>query len=106
MVQPKDRPYATLSVEELILRDLLAADRTILANQRTLLAYIRTALAVFVAGVSFLQFWESMILDVLGLTFIPVSVAIMVYGGVRYQRMAAVIRHINSKQLASVKSGL
>jgi len=32
-----------------VLRDHLAADRTILANERTLLAYIRTALTFFIA---------------------------------------------------------
>jgi putative membrane protein len=37
-------------VEELILRDHLALDRTRLANERTLLAYLRTALMLMVAG--------------------------------------------------------
>jgi putative membrane protein len=39
-----------LLVEELILRDHLALDRTRLANERTLLAYLRTALMLAVAG--------------------------------------------------------
>lgn len=39
-------------VDELILRDHLAIDRTKLANERTLLAYIRTALMLMVAGVT------------------------------------------------------
>ncbi len=38
------------TVEELILRDHLALDRTRLANERTLLAYLRTALMLMVAG--------------------------------------------------------
>ncbi|MGN0027609.1 MAG: DUF202 domain-containing protein, partial [Clostridium sp.] len=32
--------------EEMILRDFLAADRTLLANERTLLAYIRTGISL------------------------------------------------------------
>jgi putative membrane protein len=38
------------TIEELILRDHLALDRTKLANERTLLAYLRTALMLMVAG--------------------------------------------------------
>ena len=52
------------------IRDQLAADRTILANERTLLAYLRVALTLFVAGVSFIKFFESRILMILGAAFI------------------------------------
>ena len=50
----ESRPYKDLE-DQLILRDHLAADRTILANERTFLAYIRTALTLFVAGLSFMH---------------------------------------------------
>lgn len=45
-------PYRGLKQEELILRDLLARDRTVLANERTLLSYTRTALMLSGSGVS------------------------------------------------------
>jgi len=51
----KETPYQDIK-GQLILRDHLAADRTILANERTFLAYIRTALTLFVAGLSFIHF--------------------------------------------------
>ena len=38
-----------------VIRDHLAAQRTLLANERTFLAYIRTALTLFVA--SYCQIW-------------------------------------------------
>ena len=47
----------TSVANEIILRDILAIDRTRLANQRTLLAYIRTGL-YFIAtavGIAFLR---------------------------------------------------
>lgn len=71
----------------LFLRDHLAAYRTILANERTFLAYIRTALTLFVAGVSFIKFFDSPVIEVLGWTLIPVGVFVFVRGVVSYRRM-------------------
>ena len=67
-MQGRPTPYKGLE-DQLILRDHLAADRTILANERTFLAYIRTALTLFVAGLSFVhlkQFFTSYIVEVIG----------------------------------------
>ena len=63
----KSRPYTGLE-DQLILRDHLAADRTILANERTFLAYIRTALTLFVAGLSFvhLKVFDSHVVEGIG----------------------------------------
>ena len=47
-----DAPYGDRSPEELILRDILAADRTSLANERTFLAYIRTALTLVIGSIA------------------------------------------------------
>lgn len=47
--------YRDVKASELILRDLLARDRTVLANERTLLAYVRTALMLAVSGVTLYQ---------------------------------------------------
>lgn len=44
------------SSDDLILRDVLAIDRTILANERTILAYFRTMLALLAAGGSLIHF--------------------------------------------------
>lgn len=81
-----DSPYDRFAEEELILRDHLAIDRTVLANERTLLAYIRTALAVFVAGASFIQFFNSSIMKILGWTFIPVGIITLIIGILRHRK--------------------
>jgi putative membrane protein len=80
-------PYSSFNLKELILRDFLAADRTILANERTFLAYIRTALTFFVTGVTFIRFFGHIVIEIVGYVFIPVSLLIFVIGLVRYRRM-------------------
>jgi putative membrane protein len=82
--------------KDLILRDYLAADRTLLANENTLLAYSRTALTFFVAGVSFIRFFDSPLLSILGWAFVPLGVVILLIGAVRYQRMRSAISRIIS----------
>src|SRR3989338_797353 len=55
------------------LADELAVQRTTLANERTWLAYLRTALTLFVAGVTFVQFFSSRIIQLIGWGFIPLG---------------------------------
>jgi inner membrane protein YidH len=73
--------------DKLILRDVLAADRTQLANERTLLSYLRTALTLFIAGVSFIRFFDSLIVEIVGWLFIPLGAWISWIGTVRFRRM-------------------
>ena len=79
--------YSRFEVSEMILRDRLAADRTCLTNQSTFLAYIRTALTFFVAGVTFIKFFEISIVEIIGWVFIPASVLTFWLGFYRYNRM-------------------
>jgi len=69
--------YSKFTNQELILRDYLATDRTILANERTFLAYIRTALSIFAVGISFLKFFDSLLIKIIGWIFIPAGVSIL-----------------------------
>jgi len=73
-------PYSRFDSKNLILRDLLAADRTVLANERTFLAFVRTALTLLVAGVSFIKFFQEPIIVVLGWIFVPLAVVVQVIG--------------------------
>jgi len=66
--------------------DVLAAERTVLANERTLLAFARTALTLFVAGVTFVHFFPGSALRVVGWTFIPLGVLLMLLGLWVYHR--------------------
>lgn len=79
-------PYEQVPSDELILRDRLAADRTLLANERTLLAYVRSAFGAFVAGVTFIQLFDSMLMRVIGTAFLPISAAVLVIGILRFRR--------------------
>ena len=45
--------------DEMILRDVLAIDRTILANERTFLSYIRAFLNFIIGGISFIKLFDS-----------------------------------------------
>lgn len=94
------RPYTGLE-DQLILRDHLAADRTILANERTFLAYIRTALTLFVAGLSFvhLKVFDSHIVEAIGVIFILFGIVTFFLGLVRYKRMQALIHKIKQQEL-------
>ena len=82
--------------EELILRDYLAADRTILANERTLLAYIRTALTLFVSGISFFYLVQLITLRIVGSIFIICGLVFFIVGIIRYQKMKRPISQIKS----------
>ena len=91
IVQTKKGP-APRPANDNYLRDHLAADRTIQANERTLLSYVRTALTMFVAGITFVRFFGSQTYVTIGYGFIPVSIAIMITGIYRYNRMRKVIK--------------
>lgn len=80
-------PYEKFNPEELVLRDHLATDRTILANERTLLAYVRTTLAFLAVGGSFIQFSDSLALEVVGWGLILLGSVLLVTGASHFLRM-------------------
>lgn len=79
------------SREDFILRDYLAADRTILANERTFLAYVRTALTAIVVGVSFIKFFESTFIERVGWIILIGSVILFIMGLMRYRQIKQLI---------------
>jgi putative membrane protein len=83
----KKSHYEKFSLDDLILRDVLALDRTILANERTFLAYLRTALTIIIAGITFIKFFDSSVLIVVGWIFIPTGSVILIFGIYRYRLM-------------------
>lgn len=92
---PDSDPYSKFDAEQLILRDHLAADRTILANERTFLAYIRTALTLVVAGATLVRFFGTEVTAVAGWAMIPLGLGTFVYGLVAFQRMRRRIALLN-----------
>jgi len=85
-------PYERFKHMELILRDELAIDRTILANERTVLAYLRGALTLFIAGVTFLHFFDTGMLLYIGILCVPLGLAVGFFGVLRYLKMDKSIR--------------
>lgn len=99
-------PYSSFDEEQIILRDHLAADRTILANERTFLSYIRTALTIVVVGVSLIKFFDVIVADVAGVILIPIGLMFLVIGYLRFVKINKIIKiglknSVEKKQLKS-----
>jgi len=77
--------------------DSLAAERSRLANERTFLAYQRTALTLFVAGVTFIHFFDSLVIQIIGWVFIPAGLVSVLLGVIRYHRSRSRILRIDNK---------
>lgn len=88
--------YIQFKKDDLILRDYLAADRTVLANERTLLSYIRTSVALAAAGGSLIHFLDSLLADVGGGLLLALAVSILVLG---FQRFLRYRHHLEPLQL-------
>ena len=95
-METPESPYSQYCEEELILRDHLAAERTVLANERTALAYLRTMLTFLIGGATFIQFFDSVIIEVLGWIFLPVSLVLGVFGLVKYLKVKRELAQIGS----------
>jgi putative membrane protein len=74
-----------------LLRDCMAIERTIMANERTFLSYIRAALGLFIGGVSFIEFFDSPVMEVVGWIFLPLGAAALVLGLKRYRKVRNMI---------------
>lgn len=92
-----ENPYEGVDDEKLILRDHLAVDRTELANERTILAYVRTSLTLLVAGISFVKFFGSLLVEVLGWVFIVSAVPVIAFGFYRYGKMRQLMHRIGQQ---------
>jgi putative membrane protein len=96
-------PDLTSDLEEPFVRDVMAIERTVLANERTFLAFWRTALTLFIAGLTFLQFFENKVVQVVGWVFIPTSAAVFIQGIRVYRKMCQVIKR--AEQAVEMESG-
>ena len=94
----KTEPYGEFRSDSLILRDYLAADRTVLANERTLLSYVRTALAFAAAGAALIHFFDSVVVEVVGWVLIALAVGALAVGAQRYLRMRQRLTRLMDKR--------
>lgn len=72
---------------DMILRDYLAADRTLLADERTFLAYCRTAVGLLASGVGMFKLVDEQYIVVLGYILAAIAPAVFVIGLVRHLKM-------------------
>ena len=95
-------PYADVRPEELLLRDRLAADRTVLANERTFLAYLRTAFAFAAGGATLVHFIDRGWAVVAGWVMIPLGAGLLAWGVHRFvaerARLAPLGRAVASRR--------
>jgi putative membrane protein len=88
--------------QQLILRDVLAIDRTRLANERTLLSWLRTALMLLVSGVTLLKLFEGVaVMEVTGALLIPASFVTAGLGVRRYLRSRTLIEAADKDEQGS-----
>jgi putative membrane protein len=86
--------YNGIEKQNLILRDYLAIDRTVMANESSFLSYIRTALTMVVAAITFLKFFDSTTVHILGWIFIVAAVLMVVHGATRYEAVERILHNI------------
>ncbi len=89
----------SLNQKEMILRDYLAADRTVLANERTLLAYIRTFIALIASGAGLVKLFEQPALIHAGIVLVAVSPIILVVGVYRFVAMRGRLNQLNHRHV-------
>ena len=86
--------------------DILASYRTILANERTVLSYVRTALTMFVAGVTFVHFFDSFVVRIIGWALMPIGLITLAIGVYRYNRESYHIHHLSHRKTQSEREEL
>jgi putative membrane protein len=78
---------------KVVIQDRLAMDLTSLSNERTLLNYIRTALAFLASGVALIRFFEEPAMIIIGWALLPLGIACVIFGFVRYNHVRKVLQH-------------
>ncbi|MGY5849992.1 DUF202 domain-containing protein [Salegentibacter sp. F14] len=77
-------PFKTRIIDEKLVREHLALERTKLANERTLLSYIRASLYLLIGGIALLQVKEYPNLHWIGYAALFICVLFILVGISRY----------------------
>jgi len=86
--------YNGIEKQNMILRDYLAIDRTVMANESSFLSYIRTALTMVVAAITFLKFFNSNWVHMIGWIFITAAALMVIHGATRYEAMDSILHNL------------
>ncbi len=76
-----------MNKENLILRDVLAIERTKLANERTFLAYFRTAVVFFASGIGIISIHFFKKIDYIGYGLVFLSPFVLFWGIYRFVKV-------------------
>lgn len=87
-------PYSRFRLDDLILRDELAIDRTILAVERTLLAYLRSSISLLLAGLTIIGLVEKSWFVIVGYICIPIGIGVGLFGIIRTIKLNYKIKKI------------
>ncbi|MNN85851.1 hypothetical protein D3C81_2031850 [compost metagenome] len=93
-IKNTDEKIYNFDKEQMILRDFLAADRTLLANERTLLAYIRTGIGLLAIAISLIKLFDNEVTYILGIVFVILSIIPIGYGIYRYKKINKKIENV------------
>jgi putative membrane protein len=91
-------PYRHFQMEEMILRDWLALDRTVLANKRTFLAYGRTSIALMALGIAFVKLIKHQFFEISGFALIGIGVVVFFVGLWEFNRNTQRFRKLVAKE--------
>lgn len=70
-------PFKTRVIDEKLLREHLALERTKLANERTLLSYIRASIYLLISGLALLQIKEYQGISLMWVGYLSLFLCIM-----------------------------
>ncbi len=97
-------PFKTRIIDEKLLREHLALERTKLANERTVLSYIRASLYLLLGGIALLQIKEYQGINIMWIGYLSLFICIifMVVGISRYialeRKLSKLLRHEDKKE--------
>lgn len=96
-----EHPYSSFDSKDLILRDLLAIDRTKLANERTLLSYLRTSFAFAAGAITLIKLFDSStihLISYIGLTASIVGAFVGLYRFFHTEHMLSQIQEASGTE--------
>jgi len=87
-------PFKSRMIDEKLIREHLALERTKLANERTLLSYIRSSLYLFIGGLAILQIKEYEHVQWLGYLSLFICIVFISIGIYRYIHLNRKLRKL------------
>lgn len=87
-------PFKSRMIDEKLIREHLALERTKLANERTLLSYIRSSLYLFIGGLAILQVKEYSHVQWLGYLSLFICIVFISIGIYRYIHLNRKLRKL------------